>query len=315
MEIYSAYAEVRGTLAIFFSGLFKDEPTMLLLLWSLGIGFFIWLTFFTLQAFGLYTMAKKQGLKHKWMAFLPFLNILCMGRIAGDCRFFNRKLKNAGTYTMVAQIFASITALLFIAAEFYMYTTYGEPIEVPAEDFYSNGYYYWPNVTDKLGKLAVWYMTDGTFLLSIFGLIYEIFMLVLVIAILKKYIPKYYFGLSVLTLFLPMSRCIIFFVVRGREPIDYEAMMRAKREAYMRRQQQYYGQYGDPYNRPYGNPHSPYGNPYGTSNNSGTNSQQNAGQAQPASTSGDPFEEFSTPNNQSGENGETDANDPDGFFN
>ena len=112
-----------------------------------------------------------------------------------------------------------------------------------------------------------------------------------------------------------MSRCIIFFVVRGREPIDYAAMMRAKREAYMRRQQQYYGQYGDPYNRPYGNPHSPYGNPYGAPNSSAASSQQNAGQAQPASTSGDPFEELSTPNNQSGENGETDANDPDGFFN
>lgn len=307
MEIYSAYSGARTFLSIFFKGLFQDKPTILLLFWSLGIGVALWLTLFILQGFGLYTMAKRQGLKKRWMAFIPFLNILFMGKIAGECRFFNRKMKNAGTYAMIAQILATVTNFLMLAALFYLHIQHGDPAytEQEIEGYYGYvfGYYYWPTATTGLGKVASWYYDYGEYFTYIIGLIYEILMLVLVIAVLKKYNPKYYFWLSILALFVPMSRYIILFVLRNREPVDFEAMMRARHEAYMRRQQQYYGQYGNPYNRPYG---TPYNGPYGAP-------QQTPPQEQPSQeeTFEEPFEEFASesPTPEKGGSGGKDAED------
>ena len=105
-----------------------------------------------------------------------------------------------------------------------------------------------------------------------------------------------------LTLFVPAARYITIFVVRKRAPFDYEGYMRAKREEYMRRQQQY----GNPYNSPYGNP---YGNSYGNPYNGGY-AGQNGTQPQPPKTE-DPFEEFASKGD------ETDGNKgggSDGFF-
>ena len=81
--------------------------------------------------------------------------------------------------------------------------------------------------------------------------------------ILRRYVPKNYMILSFLTLFVPLARFIIIFVVRKRKAIDYEAYIRARREAYMRSRQQYqnpYG-YGNPYGNPYANPYAPPQNP------------------------------------------------------
>ena len=51
-----------------------------------------------------------------------------------------------------------------------------------------------------------------------------------------------------------MARFIVIFILRNNAPIDFEAYMRAKREAYARRM----GSYGNPYGNPYGqNPYNP----------------------------------------------------------
>ena len=55
------------------------------LLVGIVVGFSIWLVFFILQGFGLSAMAKKRGLKKRWLAFVPFANIWYIGKIAGEC--------------------------------------------------------------------------------------------------------------------------------------------------------------------------------------------------------------------------------------
>jgi len=122
-------------------------------------------------------------------------------------------------------------------------------------------------------------------------LIYEILLVVLLIGLYRRYTPKNYMTLGILTLFVPASRYIVIFVLRNRQSIDYEAYMRARREAYMRQQQQYYNRYDNPYNNPYNNP---YGSQYGNGNS--------------RSAPEEPFAEFSSTNN-SENNG-----DSDGFF-
>ena len=305
MEIFSACNIMQLVLSIFFEKAFQNQSTLVFLFWAFALGFVIWLPLFVLQGIGLYTMSKRQGLKHSWMAFVPLLNILCLGKVAGECRFFNHKMKNAGVYALIAQILATIAQMLTFASLVYLLVFHGEPTIVPG---FENGIetspsYYWPTATTGLASAAVWYYEQSGAVTFIFGLIYEILIFVLLIALLKKYAPNRYFMLSTVGLFIPLSRHIIIFTLRERNAIDYEAMMRARREAYFRRQQQYYQQYGNPYGRPggYGTPGG-YGNPYGAPN---TNQQP----SQPAPE--EPFEEFASPTSNNTENREDGS---DGFF-
>lgn len=253
---------------------------------AVGMGLVIMCVFFLLQAFALRRMAINRGFKKRWMAFIPFVNILYIGKLAGECSFFGNKVKRAGLYAMLAQIVATVFTVLLISMEGYLFIKYGEP----------NMFGSWTGLTGFAGKVATAY-DQSVYILSIFQLIYEIFLVVLMMGLYRKYVPKNYVALTFLTLFVPLSRYIIIFVIRKRKAIDYDAYIRAQREAYARRQQQYYNQRQNPYGNPYGSPYqNPYGNPY----------TQPTGQDTSSAKDEEPFEEFSNKSTTSGE---------DDFFN
>lgn len=263
-------------------------------------GGLLWLALFVLQGIGLYTMAKKRGMAKRYLAFVPFANIWYMGKLAGECKVFGRKMKRAGTYAMIAQIVTTLLSCAALAAELYLYLRHGDPI-VPEDPLASP---YW-GLTGFSGKVESFYDYSG-FFISIFQLIFRLLMLIILLSLYKQYAPKNYFTLSVLAFFVPSARLVTAFCLKNRTAIDYEAYMRARHEAYMRRQQQYYNQYGNPYNRPYGGGYNnPYANPY----------QQNPDPQSQAKKPDDPFEEFSSsngePKNGTG-NGNGDGSD--GFF-
>ncbi len=293
MELYSFYQ----TMTIY-ARLFTEKEEMIFpMLFSMGRKslFFVGLigggslliALFLLQGFGLYKMAKNRGLKNKALAFVPFVSLWYIGKLAGECNFFGQKVKRAGMYAMIAQIVATLLGVLTIVAEMYLCFEYGDP------QFAEMGMAYWSNLTGIGFKVSKFYDISG-YLFSIFQLVYKIFLVILLTGLYKQYAPKNYLSLALLTLFIPMSRCIIIFVLRGRKAIDYEAYMRARREAYMRQYQQYHNPYGNPYQNP---------NAYG----SGQNGQYRAPKPQ------DPFEEFSGENK--GQNTGGGEKDEDEFFN
>lgn len=253
MEIYSFYQA-----ATIIALLFTDKQETLFIAGLIG-GAAILLVLFLLQAFGLYRMAKNRGLKNKALAFVPFVNLLFVGKLAGECHFFGQKVKRAGMYAMIAQITGTLFCVLTIAAEMYLWLEHGKP------QFNEQDIAYWVGLTGFADTVSKFYALSA-YLLSIFQLVYEIFLIVLFMGLYKQYAPKNYLALGFLTLFLPLSRYIVVFVLRKRKAIDYEAYMRARREAYAR-------QY-----------HNPYGNPYG----------QSQGNAYQPPKPEDPFEEFSS---------------------
>ncbi len=281
MELYSFY-QVALIVAMYFT----DIPETFFLSGVIG-GAAIFAVLFVLQGFGLYKMAKNRGLKNKAFAFVPFLNLWYIGKLAGECNFFGQKVKRAGMYAMIAQIVTTVLSVLTIAAEMYLWLEHGKPQITELETAY------WPNLNGFDFTVFKFYDISG-FVLSIFQLVYEIFLVVLLMGLYKQYAPKNYLALGILTLFMPMSRYIIIFVLRGRKAIDYEAYMRARREAYMRQYQQYHNPYGSPYQNP---------NAYG-------NGQSE--QYQPRKPE-DPFEEFSAKNK--GQNTSENEKDEDEFFN
>ena len=265
MELYILFNA--AMMAIMFSGV--QSPFALL--YAIGIAIVSWIVFFVLQGIGLYRMAKNRKLKNKWLAFVPFANLFYMEKLTGPCSVFGQRVKHIGLFTMIAQIVTTMLCVLTIASYIYLCLDNG----MPQVDQFSQ----W-NLNDAtvLEQVCYKFYNISSYILSIVQLIYELFVFVLCLGLYKKYVPRSHFGLGMLTLFVPLSRYIIIFVLRNRVAIDFEAYIRARQEAFMRSQQQY-GGFGNPYANRYNQ-----GNPY----NQNPYNQDNASQKPPE----EPFSEF-----------------------
>ena len=118
MELCGFYAKIRTALSV----TKLDYWTAVIVAGSVALA--IWLTLFILQGIGLFVMAKKRKMKNKWLAFMPFANIMYMGKLAGTCSFFGQKMKRAGLYTMLAQIFGTLLLFATVFAEIYLNLKY-----------------------------------------------------------------------------------------------------------------------------------------------------------------------------------------------
>ncbi|MBQ7913196.1 MAG: hypothetical protein IJ308_05615 [Clostridia bacterium] len=328
MEIYQLYDFVSTFLQTFFDTLGAVNPGFkggfssygAWLFTSLAVAFGLWAILFVLQGFGLYYMAKKQNMPKRYLAFIPFASTLYMSKLAGKCSFFGRKMKNAGVYALIAQVLAFVICGLVVASQMYLYIGCGHLLNEVKETVGNvevvTGVY-WSGLTG-FAKVVYNFYVYSSYIIAIFEFATEVLMLIVVLAIFKKYAPKNYFILSLLALFVPISRYIIIFVLKNKQPIDYDEWMRRRRADYFNRQQQA-NPYGNPYNNPYG---TPYGNPQnGQGWQNGQSAQGNPQNGQSAPS--DPFEEFSS--NQSNSNGQNansgentqagDSGGSDEFFN
>lgn len=308
MEIFEIYE------AVLFFGILLSKDTVdngRLFYGCLFIGLGIWLALFVLQGVGLYKMAKNRGMKNKWLAFMPFASVWYTGKLAGTCNVFGRKMKRAGLYTMLAQILAFLFCAAKVAAEIMLYTTYAGNM-TPNE----SGNPTWTGLTGfAMYVHNYYYLSD--IIVSIVQFVYTIMLFILLMELYKKYYARGYLLISWLALLLPVSRYVAIFVLRNNKAIDYDAYVRAKREEFMRRQQQY--PYGNPYNRgsynygPYSQgPYNqgPYNrNPNGYGQNYNSQNGRNG-------ESDDPFSEFASGASNKGTDGrgETSSSETGGDF-
>lgn len=230
MEIYTIY---RGFVSIFATVRGLEQVDGKMLFTALGIGGGIWLVLFVLQGFGLYAMAKKREMKNKWLAFVPFASVWYMGKLAGACDVFGKKMKRPGLYTMISQILTALVCAATITVEILLFTKYG------TEEYKIIGEYgvQWSNLPTA-GRYAFNFYVISDYILSIVQLVYLVLLFILLMGLYKKYYTRGYMLLSFVALFVPMSRYIAIFVIRNNKAIDYEAYMRARREEFIRRQQQ-----------------------------------------------------------------------------
>ena len=306
MELFSLYYTVITSVETFNAALGGSVGIPTIFYYGI-IGVAVWAALFALCGVGIYTMAKRRSIDKPWRAFVPFVRLYLLGKIAGDCRFFGKKIKNIGLWVMIAQIVTTLVYIVGAVSEIYLYVTHGAPTGYTADQFPT-----WGALAGLSQTAYVAYSLSNS-LITVFGLIYEILLYLLFTGLCQKYAPRNYMMLSLLVLFLPISQFIIVFVLRNREPINYEAYMRARYEAHMRQQQQYRNYQGQqPFGgNPYGN--TPYGgNPYTSGN------PQSSQNAQPAPE--DPFEEFSQnsasgTHNTAGNTQNNNSSNGDDFFN
>ena len=219
----------------------------------------IYLILLVFGGIGLSKLAKKQGLKHRWMAFLPFFNTYYAGKLAGETQFFGQKMKRVGLYAMISEILYVGLQLFVLVADIISFFPQYRTLEITdgvIEGVDNDAMPAWIEPAVTYGNLVA-------YLLWFFVIV---FLCVLYVAFFRKYYARGPILLAFLSTIFPF-RGITIFAVRNNAPVDYNDYIRRRTQAYMR---------NNGYQPPYG--------PYGSQNN-GQNGPQND----------DPFEGFGGP--------------------
>ncbi len=237
-------------------------------IWSgLGIALAIYLALYVLRSIGLYVLAKKQGVRKAFLAWIPGVWMFIACKLVGNARFFSQPMQNLALLMCIA---FSIAEFLTFAYSFLTYFPLIEYAVIRGETIYIG-------TSAQAGSSLISYMGTGFFvekqiypfgmsartLYQILDIIYyvssifdlaSIFITVSVyFALFRKFWPQHYMLASLLSIFFGLFPIFVF-VIRNKQPIDYNQYLRAR-----------YGAYRNPYGNPYGNPYSGgYGNPYGT---------------------------------------------------
>lgn len=244
------------------------------------------LLFYVLRSVGLFTLAKRKGLKNVWLSWIPcgWIYIACM--LVGETRIFGIEFKKAALWLAIIFAVGELLSLVYDFIKWFPYVAYflsptGNPeitiknttagtFIIPGSDF--NG-----DVFPSVETLGFGIMNTFS---SVCGVIVSIATIFLYINIFRKYYPQHYIIASVFS-FLGLFGPFVF-SIRNRKETKYSDYIRA-------RYGNMYGPYSNPYN---GNPNDPrYGDPrYG----------QNYRDERPPET---PFKDFA-------ERGDVDPGDP-----
>ncbi len=82
---------------------------------SIGVAGGLFLLGLIFGGIALRAMAKKEGMKPSFLAFLPFANTWYAGKIAGEANFFGQKMKRVGLYAMLLEIlYVAMETLLVV---------------------------------------------------------------------------------------------------------------------------------------------------------------------------------------------------------
>ena len=250
------------------------------------VGGLCFLTVYVFQTVALFTIAKREGYKNKWMAFVPFFNTYYIG----VCGQKNRNIRTVDTKT-VSLVTAILEAVL--VAGFVLYYVSRAYI---AEYWLPNG----NTSTDIFGQTvedysyigvpqdrawAQWFVEVGIYIVDAVQLIYVFADILVLSCFFQTYAARRYFLFTLTSVLFPIQG-ILFFIVRNNKGMNYHEYIIREQERQYRMYQQYSRQNfeGNPYNQ----------NPYSRGNGYPSYDGQNpsAGQPQSGQKPEDPFSEF-----------------------
>ena len=215
----------------------------------------IYLVCLVMGGIGMHVMAKKRGMKGSWMAFLPFLNTLYAGKLAGETNFFGKKVKwMGGAAALLEFVHVGLSVFSFYILFSFMRPEYCDPITT-ADGLFGGAEF----VSSKLPVGMRWMLTADNvceILIYVFYILLLLAMCLMFYSFYRKYYARSPFIMMFLSALFPF-RGIVIFAVRNNAPVDYDAWMRRKMEEFNRRQQQNRpGNYGG-YNGQGGGPNDP----------------------------------------------------------
>ena len=188
----------------------------------------IYLVCLVMGGIGMHVMAKKRGMKGSWMAFLPFLNTLYAGKLAGETNFFGKKVKwMGGAAALLEFVHVGLSVFSFYILFSFMRPEYCDPITT-ADGLFGGAEF----VSSKLPVGMRWMLTADT-VCEILTYVFYLFLLLAMCMMFYSFYRKYYarspFIMMFLSALLPF-RGFVIFAVRNNTPVDYDAWMRQRME-------------------------------------------------------------------------------------
>ncbi len=209
---------------------------------SVGVAGGLYLICLILGGLGMHTMAKKVGMKHSWLAFLPLANTWYAGKLAGETRLFGQKMKRAGLYATLAEIVYIGINVFALVVQFALYRP-----EYFVERFNEAGEFNGIYLEVARIPLSLRWLVVANSVLSWVNVIAYLALILFFCAVFFAFFRKYYarspFLMTFLCAVLPL-RGIVIFAVRNNTPVDYDAYMRRKMQQYAARQGNPYGGQG-----------------------------------------------------------------------
>ncbi len=230
----------------------------------LVIAFVIAVLFYTLRTIGLYSLAKKQNVKNIFLVFIPFAWIYIACKLIKNERFFNKPYQNLA---LIFCILFTVTGVLNLVYQILLYfplfqylvidnqvakLVLDETVSIVGLKEYFEGagifidenYLPYGNALDLVNK-ALEIIGSVSGILDLASTIITVF---LYIAIFKTYWPQHYTLVSLICIFTNLFPVFIF-VIRKKEPVNFNDYMRSRYNSYA-------NQYQNPYQNPYSNNYS-----------------------------------------------------------
>jgi len=283
--------------------------------WLLIVAAAVYIALLILGGLGLYKMASRQGLKHKWRAFVPFANSNLMGKmVENECSLFNLKIKNIKIWLVAAEVIAALAGLTVIVCNVACYSNiFGENVRASSINEWGATVYTFDTEAMTAAQRAIFYgYYYGRYIWSVLDLIYLVFFIAAITYLFRRYAPAQYSMFTLLSVFFGIEGIFIF-ALRNKNAVNYRDYVKERMARY-RVNNPYYGNNRGGYG---GNSSSHYNyDPYTGKpvNHNGNENSQSAG---------DPFPEFDGDKNSSssqnngnsggGENGSSSDNSSNPF--
>lgn len=244
-------------------------------LWvSLLICGLLYIVVFALEGIALCTIAKREGYKHRWMAFVPFFNTYYIGVVSDKNRFYNIPAKALSAalaafeaVLVAGMIFATCVDGIVYAGNLYEVVTATDPITGVQ---YIEGY---QSSAAIAGTWLAWVFDYFSgYVLTWFNLAYIALHVLVVICFFQTYACRRYVLFTLGAVLFPIKG-ILMIAVRNNRGISYRDYMRGEQRRRYEMYQQYSNQSGNPYGgyNPYGGRPTPppSDDPYGAPRSSG----------------------------------------------
>ena len=180
--------------------------------------------------YALYVMAKRAGIKHGWIGFLPFGCTYLAGKLAGETRVFSARMKRVGLYTMLIEILFVLSSAFVLVLSFLLCRPEFYAPELLESGEWSGAFQF---VESSLPTTVRWMyptMQILGYINQALSFVVIFFFCLLFFALFRKYYPRSPFLMTFLCALLPV-RGFVLFAVRNNRAVDYEAYVRRRMES------------------------------------------------------------------------------------
>ncbi|MDE5789132.1 MAG: hypothetical protein K2H78_01815 [Clostridia bacterium] len=249
--------------AAFFSDVYKRYMWAYLLIAGL-----VFAMLYVFKAVALFTIARREGYKNRWMAFVPFVNTYYIGVVSDKNRIYGSKPQYISLAAALVEAAYAGLGILYYVAKFLIfkggyaapeYSTFvlagGTTMEIP------NGSYNAVNLPESL-DWAWWVLSHlQDYIMYWVQLAYIILNAFVLIAFFRTYASSRYILFAILCVLLPVTG-IVMFAVRNNKGKNYIEYIKEQQQRQYRMYQEYMrngqgGQFGP--GGPYGQGGSYYG--------------------------------------------------------